>query len=360
MNFLQKLEENVKLIFTWNPSDRLWQMPFFASVGVAIVLFIAAFFERPDLGLVAIIGTNIFLYVPDTPIYHKMILSMACAFGIVASFTLGLVGQAYPPLIPLIVFLVTMVSAQVVRYFNIGAPGFFFFTFAMILGTYIPFEIKDYPAAIGLVALGTMVANVMVLLYSLSVIYIFKHPPKPIAKMGEFGFGVIIIDPIIIAFFVSASMIFQSFLELERGYWVGVSCAAILTAINFKQIWIKQLQRILGTIVGVSFAYFLLFFHFSPIEFAFLMMLLMFFAELTVVRNYALAMVFLTPYSTYLAEVASFMNYDPNLIIKARILDITIGSLFGLLGGVVMHWKPLREVLEKVAKKVIHKWIGAD
>ena len=54
------------------------------------------------------------------------------------------------------------------------------------------------------------------------------------------------------------------------------------------------------------------------------------------------------------------MHYDPNLIIKARILDITIGSLFGLLGGVVMQWKPLREVLEKVAKKVIYKWIGAD
>ena len=54
------------------------------------------------------------------------------------------------------------------------------------------------------------------------------------------------------------------------------------------------------------------------------------------------------------------MNYDPNLIIKARILDITIGSLFGLLGGAVMHWKPLREVLEKVEKKVIHKWIGAE
>ena len=92
---------------------------------------------------------------------------MASAFGIVASFTLGLIGQAFPALIPFIVFLVTMIGAQVVRYFSIGAPGFFFFTFAMILGTYIPFEVKDYPFAIGLVALGTMVANVMVLLYSL-------------------------------------------------------------------------------------------------------------------------------------------------------------------------------------------------
>ena len=74
MNFLQKIQENIKLIFTWNPSDRLWQMPFFAGLSVAIVLFVAAFFNRPDLGLVAIIGTNIFLYVPDTPILHKIIL----------------------------------------------------------------------------------------------------------------------------------------------------------------------------------------------------------------------------------------------------------------------------------------------
>ena len=360
MNFLQKIQENIKLIFTWNPSDRLWQMPFFAGLSVAIVLFVAAFFNRPDLGLVAIIGTNIFLYVPDTPIHHKMILCMASAFGIVASFTLGLIGQAFPVLIPFIVFLVTMIGAQFVRYFSIGAPGFFFFTFAMILGTYIPFEVKDYPFAIGLVALGTMVANVMVLLYSLSVIYLFKHPPKPIPKIGEFGFGVIIIDPIIIAFFVSASMVFQNFLELERGYWVGVSCAAILTAVTFKQIWIKQTQRILGTILGVSFAYFLLHFSFSPIQFALLMMILMFFAELTAVRNYALAMVFLTPYSTYLAEVASFMNYDPDLIIKARILDITIGSLFGLLGGAVMHWQPLRKILERILRKIVFRWAGED
>lgn len=65
MNFLIKMQRTIKLIFTWNPSDRLWQMPFFAGLGVAIVLFIAAFFNRPDLGLVAIIGTNIFSLCPQ-------------------------------------------------------------------------------------------------------------------------------------------------------------------------------------------------------------------------------------------------------------------------------------------------------
>ena len=155
-------------------------------------------------------------------------------------------------------------------------------------------------------------------------------------------------------------MVLQNILELEKGYWVGVSCAAVLTAITFKQIWIKQTQRILGTILGVSFAYILLHFEFSPIEFALLMMVLMFFAELIVVRNYALAMVFLTPYSTYLAEVGSFMNYNPDMIIQARVLDIILGSVIGLIGGAVMHWGALRNVLERIAYKIIYKWVGNE
>ncbi|MCI5968571.1 FUSC family protein [Helicobacter sp.] len=357
---LQGLKKELGLIFTWNPSDRSWQMPFFAGLGVAIILFIAAFFGRPDFGLVSVIGAMIFLYVPDTPIYHKMILSMSCAFGIIVSFTLGLVGQSFPSLIPVIVFSVTLVSAQVVRYFSIGAPGFFFFAFAAILGSYIPFEIKDYPMAIGLVALGTMVANVMVLLYSLSVIYVFKHTIKPIPKIGEFGFGAIVIDPIIIAFFVGFAMFLQSYLEIERGYWVGISCAAVMTAVTFKQIWIKQIQRILGTFVGVGLAYFLLHFAFNPFGFALLMMALMFFAQLTIVRNYGLSMVFITPYSTYLAEVSNFMQYNPNGIIQARVLDIVIGSLIGLIGGAFMYWGALRRMLECITRKIVVKWTGAE
>lgn len=355
-----KLIESVKLIFTWNKSDRLWQMPFFAGLGVGIILFIAGYFNRPDLGLVAIIGANIFLYVQDTPIYHKMVVCFCCAFGMTTSFALGLIGQSFPFLIPIIIFFVTMISAQVVRYFSIGAPGFFFFTFAAILGTYIHFDIKDYSFAIGLVALGTMLANVMVLLYSLVVIYVFHHSPKPVPKLGEFGFGVIVIDPIIIAFFVAFSMYLQSFFELDRGYWVGISCAAVLTAVTFKQIWVKQFQRILGTIVGVCFSYFLLHFSLPPIYFALLMMFFMFCGEFLVVRNYALAMVFLTPYSTYLAEVSSFMNYDPDLIIKSRVFDIVIGSLIGLLGGAFMHWSTLRGVIDKVARRIVFRWIGRD
>ena len=355
MRVLALLKRELALIFEWNKSDRLWQMPFFAALSVGIVLFIGSVMNRPNLALVSMVGTMVFLYVPDTPIFHKMILAMCVSFLMICSFSLGLLAQLYPPIIPFVVFFVTLASAQIVRYFGVGAPGFFFFTFASILGSYIPFELKDFPMAIGLVAIGTMIASLMIFLYALSVIYIFKnHITKPIPKLGELGFGAIIIDPVIIASFVAGSIVLQEFFNMEKGYWVSISCAIMLTAVTFKHVWIKQIQRILGTFLGAFLAYYLLHFTFSPFEFALLMMCLMFVAEFLVVRNYALAVIFITPSTIYLVEMASFMNYNPDMIIIARIIDISFGSMLGLIGGAFLHWQKLRKILDNLLHKIYH------
>ena len=69
-------------------------------------------------------------------------------------------------------------------------------------------------------------------------------------------------------------------------------------------------------------------------------------------RNYTLSIIFITPMTTYLAEAASFMNYNPDIIITARLIDIVLGSLFGLLGGAVLHFKPLRLFLNVALRKI--------
>ncbi|MDK2077724.1 FUSC family protein, partial [Campylobacter coli] len=91
---------------------------------------------------------------------------------------------------------------------------------------------------------------------------------------------------------------------------------------------------------------------FTPLEFIFLMMFLAFIIEFLVVRNYALAVIFLTPYVTYLAEAASFGNLSVDMLIHARLQDIIIGSLLGLLGGFVIHRAYLRKYFEYIAKYI--------
>lgn len=345
------MKTHLKELIALNKTERVWQMPFFAGLNVAIVLFIGAYFNRPDLGLVSMIGTTIFLYIPSTSIYHRMLVLMGCGFGISFSFALGLIGQFFPFMIPLIVCVVTIVSSMIVRYYNLGSPGYFFFVLACILGANLPFDKDEFVMLIGLVSLGAMSANITGFIYCLLVIYVFKNNiPSEITKRGKLGFDIIIIDPIIIGIFVGFAIFIGSFLGLERSYWVGVSCAVIMQGLTFKAIWIKQLQRIIGTFIGAAFAWYLLGIKFNNIEFAALMFALVFMTEFLVVRNYALAIVFITPYTTYLAEAGSFMQYNPDIIVSARVIDIVIGSLIGFIGGWVLHSKVLRSKIEILAK----------
>lgn len=335
----EHLQSYLKAIINYNKNiERVWQLPFFVALAVGAVLFVGAYYNQVGLGLVCMIGVMAFLYIPNTPMHHRMAVVMCCSFGLSISFFLGLAAQSFSPSIPIVVAIVAFLSSALVRYYDLGAPGYFFFVLACILGTFMHFENKDLIFLVGLVSIGTMVANIMAFLYSLSVIYIFKNlTPKPIAERGHLGFDVVVVDSLVLGVFVGFAMFLGQFLELERGYWIAVSCTAIMQGISLNTIFIKQLQRILGTILGLVFAWWLISIKFSAFEFALVMMFLMFMTELVIFRNYALAMVFITPYTTYLAEATNFMNYDTNLLLQARLVDVIVGSLLGLIGGFVIH-----------------------
>ena len=82
------------------------------------------------------------------------------------------------------------------------------------------------------------------------------------------------------------------------------------------------------------------------------MFALVFMTEFLVVRNYALAIIFITPYTTYLAEAGSFMSYKPDIIVSARITDVIIGSIIGFIGGIFLHSKLCRPKITIIAKKI--------
>lgn len=349
----QKIKQHFKEILQLNPTERVWQMPFFFALAVACVLSVGTYYNRTDLGLIAMIGVMAFLYIPNTPIHHRMAVTMCCSFGLCLSFLIGLCTHFFPAFSPLIIGLVALISSILIRYYNIGAPGYFFFVFACLLASFFPFSVQDYIFLVGLICIGTMVANLAAFLYSLAVIYIFKNSlPKPILESGKLGFDVIFVDSLIIAFFVGFAVFLGAFLELDRSYWVAVSTTVILQGANLNSVWIKQIQRIIGTTIGILFAWWLLKIKFSPLEFILLMMFLTFMVEFLVVKNYALTMIFITPYVTYLAEAASFGHLNVDMLIHARLEDVIIGSILGLLGGFVIYKPYLRKYFEYIAKYI--------
>lgn len=351
---MSKIAGYIKEVFAFNKSERVWQMPFFGSLGVAIVLFASSYFKHQELGLVAIIGVSAFLYVSNVTLYHRMVTVMCASFAITLSFALGLLASLAPSFNVLIIFLVTMITSMITRYFNLGAPGYFFFVLSFILGSSLSFKLTDFTMMIGIVSIGGMIACLMVFLYSVLVIYYFKNDtPRPMPERGKLGFGAVFIDPVIIGLFVALAMFVSQVFQMDRGYWVAISCAVIMQGLTLKAVWIKHIQRVIGTTLGIFLAMFLLSIKFTPFEFTILMATLFFLIEFSVVRNYAVGIIFITPYTTYLVEVGNFMGFNPDTLMEARVLDIIVGSAIGVVGGMCLHFEPLRRKISVFVKKVL-------
>lgn len=97
-----------------------------------------------------------------------------------------------------------------------------------------------------------------------------------------------------IGLFVGISLALAQALQLERPYWVPVSCLAVIQGASLRAVWTKQVHRIAGTAVGLLLAWGLLLMPLDEWSFSLLLMLLAFITETLVVRHYGLAVIFIT------------------------------------------------------------------
>ena len=115
---------------TINRSDRRWQMPFCAALASGLPLLVGAWFDRLDYGLVSSLGGLVFIYGPNTPLSHRMVTLMACAFGMSACYTLGVMGHFFPLLLVPVLGFIAIVVSMVCRFYALGPPGILFFIMA--------------------------------------------------------------------------------------------------------------------------------------------------------------------------------------------------------------------------------------
>lgn len=183
------LREELRQLTTIQASDRVWQMPFAAALASGLPLLVGAYFDHLDYGLVSSLGGLVFLYVPSTPLYQRMISAMACSFGMVACYALGLMSHFFAPLMmPVLVFTAILVT-MVCRFYGLGPPGSLFFIMTASIGAYSPLEVMQLPLMVGLLTMGCLLACLIGLVYS---VYILRlQAPKPVAPLppATFDFG---------------------------------------------------------------------------------------------------------------------------------------------------------------------------
>ncbi|MGV3655779.1 MAG: FUSC family protein [Noviherbaspirillum sp.] len=345
------LREELRQLTIIHASDRAWQMPVAAALATGLPLLVGAYFQRMDYGMVSSLGGLVFLYLPGTPLYHRMVLLMACSFGMMACYTLGVMSQFFPPLMmPVLVFTSILVT-MVCRYYAVGPPGSLFFIMAASIGAYSRVPPMALPLMVGLITLGCLLACLIGFLYS---VYILRlHDPKPVAPLPPPTFDFVVLDSVVIGIFVGISLAVAQALQLEKAYWVPVSCLAVIQGASLRAVWTRQLHRVLGTTLGLLVAWGLL--SVLPLtawSISLAMMALTFVVESTVVRHYAFAATFITPLTILLAEAVTLGHTPLAALIQARFLDTLLGCFVGLLGGICLHSPRFRELLGQQMRRL--------
>ena len=185
---------------TINPSDRTWQMPFAAALASGLPLLVGAYFDHLEFGLVSSLGGLVFLYLPNTPLYHRMVSLMACAFAMNACYTLGVMSHFFPVLMmPVLVFISILVT-MLCRFYAVGIPGSLFFIMAASIGAYSPHEVLDVPLVVGLLSMGSLLACLIAFFYS--VYTLRSRAPSPVSPLPPATFDFVVFDSVVIGLFV--------------------------------------------------------------------------------------------------------------------------------------------------------------
>lgn len=336
---------------TINASDRLWQMPFAAALASGLPLLVGAYFDRMDYGLISSLGGLVFLYLPNTPMSHRMVSLMACAFGMVACYALGVMSHFFPPLMMWVLMFIAILVTMVCRFYRVGQPGSLFFVMTASIGAYSPGDVLQVPLKVGLLTMGCLLACLIAFFYSLYTLRL--QAPKPVAPLPAANFDFVVFDSVVIGVFVGISLALAQALELERAYWVPVSCLAVMQGASLRAVWNKQLQRILGTSIGLLVSWGVLLLPLDKWSISMTMMLLAFVIEILVVRHYGFATIFITPLTLLLAEAATLAHGSPTLLIQARFFDTVLGCMAGLVGGVCLHSPRFRDRVGSQVRRLI-------
>ncbi len=157
---------------------------------------------------------------------------------------------------------------------------------------------------------------------SLKTILLGAFDKNSIIFITSVRFGVVTIIAAIIAYQF----------ELTRSYWVPLSCVAVLSGSTIVTTYHRAIQRGFGTILGILIASLILATHPSGYILVFLILLLTFITELFIVKNYGLAALFFTPNALLMAESTSHDSFSFSYFASARLIDVLVGIVIGLLG----------------------------
>lgn len=343
-------------LFKFNRTDRAWHLPVVAGFCVAIPLFLGLLYNDADAGKLASIGALVILYIQSNRLVNRMMILMVCGFGFILSFAIGVVFSFSAWLTPLMLALYTFgVHYSLNRLELTRPPGNFFFIMVASIAISLPHNRTDIAASIGNFSIGVMIACMIALFYSILVLREVSN--KPDVMVLQKNSYVNMTESIIFGVMVGLALLVAVLLKLENPYWVPISCMAVMQGITAKHIWMRAAQRVFGTFIGLGLTWVILQMHITALGICISILVLQIIVEFFVVRNYGIAVIFISMLTIFLAEPNISLIAKPNHLIVIRFFDILIGSVIGAAGGWLLYHEQIHFFTKKqlLKTKVIMK-----
>ena len=345
------LHHEWRQLTTIRSSDRPWQMPFAAALAAGLPLLIGAARGDIDHGLTASLGGLVFLYIPQTPLRHRMVSLLACTGAMTLCYTLGMISHQLPASIAPVLTLTTILATLLCRLYQIEGPGGLFFIMAAAIGAYTPVNAADMPEKAGLILLGGLLACLIGFIYTRHILR--RRTAKPLIARGPAKLENLIFDAVMIGLAVGLSLMLADRLQLKNPYWVPISCLTVIQGLSLRAIWEKQLHRLLGTLIGLLIAGILLSLPLDIWRVALMITALVFLIETAIVRHYGFAVMFITPVTILLADAPSLGMGNESALIITRLYDTLLGCLCGLAGGLCLHHRAFRKIAERNLRRLL-------
>jgi uncharacterized membrane protein YccC len=350
------IKRELKLLFQLKKTERLWHVPVLASLCVGLPLLAGYLLGHLEYGIVSCLGGLVILYLPPTNFRHRRSTMLFSSLGFILSYSLGLMFSFNPILSSLMMAVFAFFVNWVTNIFKLGPPGNFFFIMIAAMASCQPFNLEAIPVKAGLLALGVLFACALALLYSLYMTA--KYKDKLQAVIPRKKNTIIISESITIGAFTGISLFVPHLLNFHNPYWVPISSLAIMQGVSTTHVWQRSFHRMLGTVVGLGLTWLLLQFDMQPLSVCISILMLQFIIEMLIVRHYALACIFITPLTIFLADIGSLFTVDSDLLISARFTDIAVGSLIGGIGGWLLHHQQLKAKADRhmrIAKVLVRR-----
>ncbi|WP_239453439.1 MULTISPECIES: FUSC family protein [Microbacterium] len=332
-----ELREAVASLFRLAPAPApRWPIGLRAGIAMAAPIAIMALLGNPEAGFHAATGAFVALYATQLPVVERLRVVPFIAGGLVVAAVLGALAGPSPVATLVGLGVVAIAAAAAMFGFAVGPPGPLFVVLVYGLSSHIVSAGAAPAAYLAAVTCGILFAAVVSLapLLLASRRRVRARPLREVLPGPSWPAG----ERMLLARVALVSAVGIAIglaLDPHRAYWiVGAAVAVIGVTADRRAAFSRGLHRMVGTILGAGVYLLVAPVPLPVVWLALVLGVLQFTIELFIVRNYALALVFITPLVLLLTGAATG-SVDSVAVAAERVVDTLAGAALGALSGVL-------------------------